>query len=75
MGHKTENKQNEKINKTHRHRQQYGGYQRGRGVGEVKEGKGRQVHDMVVEGDLTWAASTQCSIQMVHPRIVHLKFI
>ena len=47
MGYKPENKKwtKDKEAKTHRHRQQCGGYQSKVGRGETVQGKGGQIHD------------------------------
>ena len=76
MGYKIENNMNKKAqetNKTDRHRQPYGGFQR-RGSGR-REKMVKGVKYMAMEEDLTLASGTLCNIQTMYCRIVHLKSI
>ena len=63
---------NNNKKKPHRHRQQYGDYQREREWGQVEQGKGK-IKEM--EGDLTLGGEYTIlyNIQMVYYRIVELK--
>ena len=54
--------------KIHRHRQQYGGYQ---SEGAVVKSKGGQIYGDGRRFNFGWSG-TQCTIQIVYHRIIHL---